>query len=450
MINKIVYLVLLLTLFFSLSCFCHPVLAANTYSFQVLVDINQIYPYEAEQATKFAADGVWTIPVNSSGVNWSTTFNTLNANKWIVSEDNPDSTSQVDYVSSTLGRMVDGAMFYNEDGLGTPLTDDQIAAYASHIVSSFGPVGNRIILLTRSYADGDPRQAQLNHALENPNVAGATFEFNPENYAIPSNLKFDAGCKHILNLGKKCYLLMPPSRTTTDYLSDIQKATNYFANAGLLNNPNVYFVVAVYVRADNDKIHFLSTDPNDRNSIESVVKWLNIYRGYTTPSPISCSSSTISSSTISSSNSLTVTMTANKPVKSFFLAFYNPDNLYGPGNPKPIYFEAGKQFSISKEATSLTQTMSFTINYADINKPDLNNNNQKPTNIQVNGYFLDQDTKLTSPPNINCVVQFNITRPGDLDGDGDVDSTDFNKIVAEFGHPYTIFDYNVLVGNFGK
>jgi len=23
-------------------------------------------------------------------------------------------------------------------------------------------------------------------------------------------------------------------------------------------------------------------------------------------------------------------------------------------------------------------------------------------------------------------------------------------IVVEFGHPYTIFDYNVLVGNFGK
>lgn len=168
------------------------------------------------------------------------------------------------------------------------------------------------------------------------------------------------------------------------------------------------------------------------------------------PTPVSCSSSTISSSTISSSNLLTVTMTANKPVKSFWLAFYNPDNLYGPGNPKPIYFEAGKQFSISKEATSLTQTMSFTVNYADINKPDLNNNNQKPTNIQVNGYFLDPETKLTSPPNINCVVQFNVTRPGDLNGDGNVDSTDFNKMVSNFGHPYTIFDYNILVGNFGK
>jgi parallel beta-helix repeat protein len=41
-------------------------------------------------------------------------------------------------------------------------------------------------------------------------------------------------------------------------------------------------------------------------------------------------------------------------------------------------------------------------------------------------------------------------KPGDLNGDGKVDSTDFTKMVANFGHPYTIYDYNVLVGNFGK
>ena len=38
-----------------------------------------------------------------------------------------------------------------------------------------------------------------------------------------------------------------------------------------------------------------------------------------------------------------------------------------------------------------------------------------------------------------------IPKPGDLNGDGKVDSADFNKIVVEFGHPYTIFDYNVSV-----
>jgi len=94
--------------------------------------------------------------------------------------------------------------------------------------------------------------------------------------------------------------------------------------------------------------------------------------------------------------------------------------------------------------------MSFTIHYADIDKPDLNNNSQKPTNIQVNGYFLDPATGQTSLPDARCVIQFNIERPGDLNHDGDVDMDDFNKMVAEFGHPYTIFDYNLLVGNFGK
>lgn len=41
--------------------------------------------------------------------------------------------------------------------------------------------------------------------------------------------------------------------------------------------------------------------------------------------------------------------------------------------------------------------------------------------------------------------------PGDLNGDGKVNLDDFNLIKANFSsHPYTIFDYNILVGNFGK
>jgi len=472
MIKKNVCLGLLLTIFLSLSGNYHSALAANTNSFQVLVDINQIYPSEAEQAAKFAADGVWTIPLNSSGVDWNKTFDALNAKQWIVSEDNPTSTEMVDFVSSTLGRMVDGAMFYNENGIATPLDDSQIAAYTSHIVPGFGPVGNRIILLTRSYAGDDERQAQLDHALENPNVAGATFEFNPKSVGSFYRKNFVAGCKHILDLGKKCYLLMPPSGTTTDYLDDIQRATYYFANGGLLNNPNVYFVVAVYVREYNAG-HFLSTDPNDRNSIESVVKWLNVYRGRTpTPTPIPtpiptrpnlCDSATISSPALSSGSPITVTTTSNKPVKNFSLAFYNLDNLYGPGNPKPIYFEAGKHFILSKEAGSLTQTMNFTITYADINKPDLNNNSQKPTKISVNGYFIDPTTGQTSLPDARCVVQFKTALLGDLNGDTRVDILDYNILVANFGQiganliaditkdsKVDIFDYNVLVANFGK
>ena len=41
-------------------------------------------------------------------------------------------------------------------------------------------------------------------------------------------------------------------------------------------------------------------------------------------------------------------------------------------------------------------------------------------------------------------------KPGDLNGDDAVNLLDYNKLVANFGHPYTIFDYNVLVGNWGE
>lgn len=127
--------------------------------------------------------------------------------------------------------------------------------------------------------------------------------------------------------------------------------------------------------------------------------------------PDICASSTISASTISSGSPVTVTLTATKPIQTFSLAFYNLDNLYSPNNPKGIYFEAGKPFIMVKNAATPTQTMSFTINYADINKPDFNNGNQTPTKIQVNGYFLDPATGQTSLPKPECVKQFTITAP---------------------------------------
>ena len=39
--------------------------------------------------------------------------------------------------------------------------------------------------------------------------------------------------------------------------------------------------------------------------------------------------------------------------------------------------------------------------------------------------------------------------PGDFNGDGHVNQADYDLLVANFGNPYTIFDYNTLVGNFG-
>lgn len=48
-----------------------------------------------------------------------------------------------------------------------------------------------------------------------------------------------------------------------------------------------------------------------------------------------------------------------------------------------------------------------------------------------------------SPRTITCFR-------GDLDGDGHVNINDFNLLKSHFGNPYTIFDYNDLVTNFGK
>ena len=39
---------------------------------------------------------------------------------------------------------------------------------------------------------------------------------------------------------------------------------------------------------------------------------------------------------------------------------------------------------------------------------------------------------------------------GDLNSDGHVNQADYDLLVANFGNPYTIFDYNILVGNWGK
>lgn len=50
---------------------------------------------------------------------------------------------------------------------------------------------------------------------------------------------------------------------------------------------------------------------------------------------------------------------------------------------------------------------------------------------------------------IQSVYSF-AAKSGDLNNDGFVNYPDFTYIVSNFGNPYTIFDYNELVANFGK
>ncbi|MBP9702473.1 DUF1565 domain-containing protein [Candidatus Woesebacteria bacterium] len=41
-------------------------------------------------------------------------------------------------------------------------------------------------------------------------------------------------------------------------------------------------------------------------------------------------------------------------------------------------------------------------------------------------------------------------KPGDLNNDGAVDIKDFNRLISNFGNPYTILDFNLIISNFGK
>lgn len=41
-------------------------------------------------------------------------------------------------------------------------------------------------------------------------------------------------------------------------------------------------------------------------------------------------------------------------------------------------------------------------------------------------------------------------KPGDLNGDGYVNIKDFNKLIGNFGNPYTITHFNQIIANFGK
>ena len=243
--------------------------------FQILVDTNQITPAEAAQAARFAADGVWSIPVNSPpGVDWPRLLAALNAGRWSVSEDNPTASSQIDRVSATMHRMVDAALFYNETPMRTQLPPSEIAAYARHMVPGFGVVGRRVIVLQRSFGDNDPRRAQLQAAMQDPNVAGAAFEFDPGRL-IPA-WKLPEGCAFVLSQQRRCYVLMP-SGHATDYLAEVQRAVRYFAAVSRdLQSPDVYLVLAAYDRPN--AVHFLSSGPDDHNSIEAAVAWLKAYR----------------------------------------------------------------------------------------------------------------------------------------------------------------------------
>lgn len=81
------------------------------------------------------------------------------------------------------------------------------------------------------------------------------------------------------------------------------------------------------------------------------------------------------------------------------------------------------------------------------------------TNIGVNTDFRNATRPVGNAPDIGAfevgvstdsTPSPDQTKPGDLNGDGKVDLFDYTLLVSKFGNPYTIFDYNKIVANYGK
>lgn len=125
--------------------------------------------------------------------------------------------------------------------------------------------------------------------------------------------------------------------------------------------------------------------------------------------PSLCQLATVSQNTLRPGESLTITsMAKSSNIKSFTYGFYNLDNLYGSGNPKPIYFTANTHYVVSDAVATPTNTHTRTVSFSDLDKPDLNWNSQKPVKIQVNAYFTNTENQF-SAPEAACVVTFTLT-----------------------------------------
>lgn len=130
--------------------------------------------------------------------------------------------------------------------------------------------------------------------------------------------------------------------------------------------------------------------------------------------PDICSSSTISSTTTAGVTRYTVTMTATVAPTTFSLAFYNLDNLYGPGNPKPLQLVAGTQYTMTAAGDGTAKSHVFTIDTTTFlgktdQNPDNTSTDKTIRNIQVNGYFVDANGN-TSNNSPDCVQAFTITQ----------------------------------------
>lgn len=123
--------------------------------------------------------------------------------------------------------------------------------------------------------------------------------------------------------------------------------------------------------------------------------------------PAVCIGSIETTDPLNIGTSTTITVTGNPPestITQFWLAFYNIDN-----STQGIWFQSGVHHILKKTVAECgsSTSCSFTINWADLNYPDLNWGGQKPVHVQVNGYFVLADGGF-SVADSNCVQSFTV------------------------------------------
>ncbi|MBV8371252.1 MAG: RICIN domain-containing protein [Candidatus Eremiobacteraeota bacterium] len=257
--------------------------------FSILIDTNQMNNTEAMNDAPLAADGVWSIPVNScSGCiadpitdpngTWPGALARLNAANWTVTEDTYDTSGYYPSAQLTaqyIGRAPNASMVYHEQN-----TPNGTVLLTSEIDNAAAWTGNSIIVLSRSYTSN--LASYVDAALGDGHTSGAAFETNPP-YASISGQYFNQGIQDILSSGRRAYMLLPPVAAGGDYLSDMQSGvTQYLASSSQFGNPNLFIVLAIYGRPQSG-VGFLQPEPgaSSGNSVLAVRNWLYSYRSTT-------------------------------------------------------------------------------------------------------------------------------------------------------------------------
>ena len=229
------------------------------YQFQIIVDINQIWPHEFSDAWKLKCDGVWSIPGNSSKnkgrnipiTDWKNCFDLL-GQAWICTEDyyqnfpHKNYTLTKDIIPEDSIQLI---CLYAEPML--EINGHETTVVSNKVIDdAHNMTGKKIIVLSRAYINHKWKE-NVDRALTNHKVGGICFEQKP-NLAVLNRYNIAEGLKVTIEKGKKAFLLLPPNfyDVSTNYTADIETVFNYLKEKApaVLESENFYFVPNCYNR----------------------------------------------------------------------------------------------------------------------------------------------------------------------------------------------------------